>query len=244
MGLSKMMMDDGPWSSRVVLAQKPDQQHKHWTEYIWRLCVSYRPLNAITRPFTFPAPRCDNAILELGPTSVYITMDMKSGYWQISVTRSSKSKTAFFAPEGKKRFRDVMPMGVKNAHPFFVAFAVRMKKEWMRLAMQQGLREDRIASANIVDDIFLAASDIESLILLFKCCLRVLIQYQVTLQLRKCRFMQTTAEFVGYDVMPEGNAPAHSKFQTFQQLTKPHLFSDLQMLIGVFGFYSAVHRMV
>jgi hypothetical protein len=72
--------DDGPWGSRVVLAQKPDQAHKHWTEYVWRLCVSYRPLNAITRPFTFPTPRCDNAILELGPATVFITMDMMWGY--------------------------------------------------------------------------------------------------------------------------------------------------------------------
>jgi hypothetical protein len=228
--------DDGPWGSRVVLAQKPDQGHKHWTEYIWRLCVSYRPLNAITRPFTFPAPRCDNAILDLGPTSVYITMDMKSGYWQIEMTESSKCKTAFFVPKGKKRFSR-MPMGATNAHPFFVALAVKLEKEWTQKALQEGLPEGKFTSAIIVDDIMLAATDIPTLQKLFRCCLAVLIKYRVTLQLRKCRFFIDTAEFVGYDVLKNGNAPAHSKFEALTKLTRPHLVSDLRMLIGVFGFY-------
>ncbi len=27
--------DDGPWGALIVLAAKPHQGHKHWTEYIW-----------------------------------------------------------------------------------------------------------------------------------------------------------------------------------------------------------------
>ncbi len=40
--------DDGPWGALVVLAGKPNQDHKHWSQYMWQLCVSYWPLNAIT----------------------------------------------------------------------------------------------------------------------------------------------------------------------------------------------------
>jgi len=45
--------DDGLWGALIILAAKPNQEHVHWSQYIWRLCVSYRKLNAITRPFTF-----------------------------------------------------------------------------------------------------------------------------------------------------------------------------------------------
>ena len=46
--------DDGPWGALVVLAAKANQEHVAWYDYIWQLCVSYRRLNQVTRPFTFP----------------------------------------------------------------------------------------------------------------------------------------------------------------------------------------------
>ena len=45
--------DFGPWGAQVVLASKPNQGHVHWSQYVFRLCVSYRKLNAVTRPFQF-----------------------------------------------------------------------------------------------------------------------------------------------------------------------------------------------
>lgn len=228
--------DDGPWGARVVLASKPNQGHVHWFDFAWRLCVSYRQLNAVTRPFTFPAPRCDYSIQDLGPTKYQIVMDMATGYWQMKMTESSKPKTAFFVPDGKKRFT-VMPMGVTNAHPVFVAFAVYLKKKWTKMAIEKGLDPRNFDSKVIVDDIILAASNVVAVLLLFQMALEVLQLHRVTLQLRKCRFLEPYAEFVGFDMMLEGNAPAQSKFENFRRLAKPHLFGDLRTLIGVFGFY-------
>ena len=94
--------DDGPWGAMVVLASKPNQGHKHWSEYIWRLCMSYRQLNAVTRPFTYPARRCDDAVQALGHSRYFITMDLYWGYWQTFLYWKSKGKTGFFIPFGKK----------------------------------------------------------------------------------------------------------------------------------------------
>ena len=53
----------GPWGSLIVLAPKPHQEHvDDINDFVWRMCVSYRAINAVTRPFTYPIPRCDNAI--------------------------------------------------------------------------------------------------------------------------------------------------------------------------------------
>ena len=32
--------DDGPWGAPIVLAAKANQEHLHWSQYTWRLCVS------------------------------------------------------------------------------------------------------------------------------------------------------------------------------------------------------------
>jgi len=53
----------GAWGSMIVLAAKPHQEHvDDISLFIWRMCVSYRGLNKVTRPFEYPIPRCDDAI--------------------------------------------------------------------------------------------------------------------------------------------------------------------------------------
>ena len=44
-------------------------------------------------------------------------------------------------------------------------------------------------------------------------------------------------EFVGVDITPKGNSPARSKFPAFEKLPQPETWADLQILIGMFGFY-------
>jgi hypothetical protein len=58
--------DEGPWGSPVVLASKPDQAHVHWSEFVFRLCISYRKLNTVMRSFTFPVTRCDEVVERVG----------------------------------------------------------------------------------------------------------------------------------------------------------------------------------
>jgi hypothetical protein len=155
------------------------------------------------------------------------------------LTESSKPKTAFFIPEGKKRWNGMPTMGATNAHPMFVAMAVASKIEWTNLVIEQDdIDVSTSASKVIVDDILLAAQTVETILILFGQCLQTLQHHWITLQLRKCRFLQTTADCVGFDVLQDGNALAKSKFQAFADLSAPHLFSDICMLIGVFGFYA------
>ena len=58
---------EGPWGSMLFLAQKPHQEIIiNIADFIWRMCVSYRRLDAITKPFQFLIPQCDDAIIILG----------------------------------------------------------------------------------------------------------------------------------------------------------------------------------
>ena len=86
----------------IVLASKPDQAHVHWSEFIFRLCISYCTLNTVTRPFTFAITRGDKAVESVGDAQYYITADLDAGYWQVKMNESSKDRTAFFSADGKK----------------------------------------------------------------------------------------------------------------------------------------------
>jgi hypothetical protein len=241
--------DDGPWGALIVLAAKHGQDDTPWHDYIWRLCVSYRRLNQVTRPFKFPIPRCDDAVMDISPRAKYfITFDLDSGYWQIALEESSRPKTAFFTPYGKKKWT-VMPMGCLNAMSIFVAMMMDLQNKWNTLAGASGMHKsyrsdtthqkpgDDYGSVVIADDVTLYAERADTLIKFFQIVLQIVQHHRVIIKLKKCNFLSPTIEFVGIKVGPNGNSPATSKFEALQNLPSPKTWSDLRRIIGFLGFY-------
>ena len=99
-----------PWASPVVLVKKKDGT--------LQFCVDYRKLNELTTADTFPLPRIDDLIDQLGKSKYFSMLDLKSGYWQIKVHPSSQEKTAFTTHQGLFEFR-VLPFGLMNAPAAF-----------------------------------------------------------------------------------------------------------------------------
>jgi hypothetical protein len=262
--------DSGPYGAMIVLAAKTNQEHVHWTEYVFRLCVSYRMLNAITRPFQYPIPRCDDEAEAMGTCEVAITTDLDAGYWHVAMHKGSKDKTGFFVPDGKKHFCN-LPMGIMNAAPFFVSMMMELKKIWnedffktdlgkalvediqrrylslspdafslgeLETAADALLKQDNPGSAIIIDNLLLYAKHPVVLLAYFMAILKVLLHHRVSIKLRKARFIPSSAEFVGMDLLSNGNTPASSKYKAIRELKRPVTFGDLHMLIGLFGFYS------
>ena len=99
-----------PWASPVVLVRKKDGT--------LRFCVDYRKLNELTKADTFPLPKIDDLLDQLGKSKYFSTLDLKSGSWQIKVHPSSQEKMAFTTHQGLFEFR-VMPFGLMNAPAAF-----------------------------------------------------------------------------------------------------------------------------
>ena len=67
---------------------------------------------------TYPLPRIDDLLDQLGQCHYYSTLDLASGYWQIWVSPESQGKTAFVTPQGLHKF-PVMPFGLTNVPAVF-----------------------------------------------------------------------------------------------------------------------------
>ncbi len=87
------------WASPVVLVPKTDGS--------LRFCVNYRKVNAITERDAYPLPNITEILVSLSGTVIFSTIDLNSGYWQ--VTMDTESKYQF----------NVMPFGLKNAPATF-----------------------------------------------------------------------------------------------------------------------------
>lgn len=75
--------------------------------------MDYHKLNAVTKKDTHPLPRVDDLLDALKGSIMFSTVDLRSGYWQVSMNPSDREKTAFVTPDGLWEFCR-MPFGVSN----------------------------------------------------------------------------------------------------------------------------------
>ena len=79
--------------------------------------------------------------------------------------------------------------------------------------------------------------DAEPLLQYSRAILGFLKHHRATINLKKCKWFHKNCEFVGVDIGAHRNSPARSKYAAFEQLDQPSTWSNLRMVIRVFGFY-------
>ena len=114
------------WASPVIVVPKksaPDEPPRR------RLCVDYRKVNALQPEVKrtdkgtgclslYPLPKIDEMFSKLGGAKIFSTIDLRSGYYHIGLTRESRAKSAFVVPMGKWQFKRT-PFGLSQAPAYF-----------------------------------------------------------------------------------------------------------------------------
>ena len=97
-----------PCASPIVLIKKKDGKY--------RFCIDYRKLNEVTKKDAHPLPRIDDLLDALHGSNYFRTLDLRSGYRQVSVAYADREKTAFITPDGLWEFIR-LPFCVWGAQP-------------------------------------------------------------------------------------------------------------------------------
>ena len=115
-----------------------------------RFCVDYRRLNLATVKDAYPLPRIDDTLDMLAGKRWFSTLDLASGYWQVSLSPDTRCKTAFATHSGLFQFR-VMPFGLCNAPATFERLMDRVLQglRWSRCLVYL---DDIISFGTMFDD--------------------------------------------------------------------------------------------
>uniref|UniRef100_A0A1X7UKX1 Integrase catalytic domain-containing protein n=1 Tax=Amphimedon queenslandica TaxID=400682 RepID=A0A1X7UKX1_AMPQE len=87
-----------PWSSPIILVQKKDVS--------LRFCVDYRRINEVTRKDAYPLPRIDETLHTLSRSSLFTTLDLLNGYWQVEVAEQDRDGSFGILPALADHFTD------------------------------------------------------------------------------------------------------------------------------------------
>src|SRR5213078_3904868 len=96
-----------PYQAGVIMVPKKGSDEM-------RVCIDFRGLNAVTVSELYPLPRLDDILDSFCGSTIFSRLDLKSGYWQLPLDKSTIPLTAFSTPDGHYEFLR-LPFGLKNA---------------------------------------------------------------------------------------------------------------------------------
>ncbi|OWZ03005.1 reverse transcriptase [Phytophthora megakarya] len=87
------------WASVIVLVMK-----KNGTDV--RLCIDYRLVKQLIKLMNYPLPLIDELMSNFTATMWFMTLDMASGFWAVSMTARAQLISAFICPLGHFQLKE------------------------------------------------------------------------------------------------------------------------------------------
>lgn len=226
--ISKMLSQDiiqhsvSPWSFPIwIVPKKIDSSGQKK----WRIVIDYRKLNDITIGESYPIPQINEILDQLGHSKYFSTLDLCSGFHQISITDKDTPKTAFTVPQGHFEFKR-MPFGLKNAPATF------QRLMNTALAGLQGIH-----CYVYLDDIIIYSHDISSHCDKLSKIFDRLRKYNLKLQPDKCEFFRKEVGYLGHTINDKGVSPNPEKVKAVSQFPVPKCPKDLKSFLGLVSYY-------
>jgi hypothetical protein len=190
-----------------------------------RLCVDYRPLNAVTIKNKYPLPRIDILFDQLVGAEVFSKIDLRSGYHQIKIRDEDIPKTAFSTRYGLYEYL-IMSFGLTNApaHFMYLMNSVFMP-EWDKFVVV------------FIDDILVYSKSMEDHEEHLRVMLQRLRDHQLYAKFSKCEFWINEVPFLGHVISSEGIAIDPSRVRDILEWEPPKSVHQVRSFLGLARYY-------
>ena len=203
-----------PWMAPAVFVREKNGEI--------RLCVDYRELDKRAVKDAYPLPRPDEAQDRLMGSTIFSTLDLGSGYWQLPVHVDDQPKTAFSPGPGFGLFQfRRMPFGLSGAPASF-----------QRLI--NIICHDLSFVTTYLDDLFVHSKDIHE----HMKHLKVLFQRMHDAGLgSKCQIGLPSVAYLGHIFSATGMSPDPEKVSAVSNWLSPNEVGTLRSFLGLASYY-------
>ncbi|CEL54850.1 hypothetical protein RSOLAG1IB_11795 [Rhizoctonia solani AG-1 IB] len=212
----KIRPSKSPISLPVMFVPKKDGSR--------RLVVDYRKLNSHSKKNVYPLPQPDDLMSKLRGAKIFTKLNLRWGYNNVRVKEGDECKTAFRTKYGLFETL-VMPFGLSGAPGTFQAMMNEVFQDLLDVSVIIYLDNILIFSCN--------PEDHESHV---KEVLQRLMDMQLFCKGSKCKFHQTTVEYLGIIVSDKGFSLDKLKIQAVQEWPTPTTVKQVQSFLGFANF--------
>ena len=209
---------DSGWSSPVVLVKKKGSDTP-------RFCVDFRALNQVTRKDAYALANIQDCLDTLKGAQYFATMDLASGFWQISLAPAHRYKTGFLTRKGLYQFK-CLAFGLCNGPLSF-----------QRL-MEQVLRGLQWTTCLVyLDDVVVWGSSFQETRDRLQEVFDRFRSDGLRLKASKCHFFQTEVVYLGHVISRDGVACDHEKIAAVRDWPVPRTPKQVRSFLGLAGYY-------
>ena len=187
------------------------------------MCIDFRKVNAVTETDSYPLPRVEDCINDVGKAKFISKFDLLKGYWQVPLTERAKDISAFVTSEGLFAC-NVMPFGMKNAAATF--------QRLMNIVV--GSLDGVIV---YIDDIVVYSNDWDTHIFRIRKLFEALSQAGLVINLAKCEIGKAKVRYLGHEVGLGEIAPKNANVQAILEMPVPTDKRSVRRFLGMVGYY-------
>lgn len=210
-----------PWGAPVLFV--PKKRGEGWKGL--RLCIDYRLLNKQTIRNSFPIPRIDDLVDQLGQAKIFSSLDLTSGYWQCRLADSDIPKTAFRTPFGLFQWK-VAPMGLSNSPARFQSVMNRIFQPLLNKCVTVYL-----------DDILVFSKTPEEHIEHLKQVFDILRNHEFVVSREKSQFNLPEVQYLGHIVGRDGLKVDPKKVAAVQNWPRPETVTQVRSFVGFVNYF-------
>ncbi|KAA3483487.1 DNA/RNA polymerases superfamily protein [Gossypium australe] len=206
-----------PWGAPVLFVKKKDGS--------MRMCIDYHQLNKLTIKNKYPLSRIDDLFNQLKGASVFLKINLRSGYHQLKVKEADIHKTAFRTRYGHYEFM-VMPLGLTNVPAVFMDMMNRVFQPYL----------DRFV-VEFIDNILVYSGSEEEHDSHLRVVLQILREKRLYAKFSKCEFWLREVTFLGHVVSAEGIRVDPRKIEALLDWKPPKSMAEIRSFLGLAGYY-------
>lgn len=209
---------ESEYASPVVLIPKKTGEY--------RLCVDYRILNKYIVRDNYPIPVIEDQLNILRNKKYFSILDLKNGFYHISVSEESRQYTSFVTRFGQFEFLK-MPFGLKTAPTRFQRFV-------------NEVLDDLIRTGDVlvyIDDFLIATETLKHHMDILKRVFKVLAENKLELRIDKCKFLFNEIDYLGYTVTFEGIKPTDKGVKAVSEFPVPQSIRSVKSFLGLCSYF-------
>ncbi|GJT18113.1 putative reverse transcriptase domain-containing protein [Tanacetum coccineum] len=174
-----------------------------------QMCIDYRELNKLTIKNHYPLPRINDLFDQLQGSSVYLKIDLRSGYHQLRVRDADILKNAFKTRYEHYEFQ-VMPFGLTNVPAVFIDLINRVCKPYF----------DKFVMV-FIDDILIYSRNKEEHVNHLRIILELLKKEKLYVKFSKCDFWISIVQFLRHVIDSQGIHVDLAKIEAVKNWASP-----------------------
>jgi transposase InsO family protein len=213
-----------PWAFPVLVA-------KHRSGKL-RMCVNYKKLNERTRQDSYPLPKIDEVLSNLGGKTYFSTIDLCQGFHQIRLSDvpdaqgdSAQDKSTMVTPFGTYAWNAV-GFGMTNSPGHF--------SRCMDMVLS-GLHWTTCCV--FIDDIIIFSNDFNSHVKDIRTVFQRLIASKLKVKAKKCQLFLKKLQFLGHTISAAGIEPIAVRCEAIQKIPAPKTLTQLRSFIQTCQYY-------